>query len=239
VLCAYRASEFKDATQPMNAKYKIAFKRLILSATCVLLTNIAIAAEPWMHTGRVGGTSIYSSMSEADLVALIDERNAQNVSILEFDTRLSDYLTETEFDIEVDFIDLAAKRAHERGMKAVIYYPSLEALTMNGVTAASTMAKDHPDWLQYGLSGEPNVFYGNQEVWVDPDAESAWLSPNTGYLDYFINRVEKLAATDIDGLWVDVPIYLDTGAGWAGAEPAAAADFAAWSISEGFNRAGL
>jgi hypothetical protein len=179
-------------------------------------------------------------MSEADLIALLEQRAAENVSILELDSQLSYNLTDEEFDNEVVFLDKAAELANARGMKAVIYYPTFEVLTKNavddnGVVADSTFAKDHPEWVQQGIDGTPNVFYGGQEVWVSPGEESAWLSPNSGYKDYFISRVEKLAATDLDGVWLDVPIYLDTGTLWTGTEPPAAADFQAWTIAQGLN----
>jgi len=214
-------------------------KWLAVAFVTLLSTNV-LATDSWLYSGRIGGTYIYNQMSNADLTALLDLRASENVSILEFDSRLSYYLNQSEFNNEVAFLDHAAKLANERGMKAVIYYPAFEALTAdaiddNGVVAASTMAKDHPDWLQQGIDGTPNVFYGGQEVWVSEGEESAWLSPNSGYKQYFINRVKQLAATDLDGVWLDVPLYLDTGTLWAGAEPAAASDFLAWTIAEGLN----
>ncbi len=215
-------------------------RTLLAAALALLLSTSTFATEPWLYSGRIGGTFIYNSMSEADLITLLDKRASENVSILELDSQLSYNLTDQEFDAEVVFLDQAAELANARGMKAVIYYPSFEVLTKNaiddnGVVAASTFAKDHPEWLQQGIDGTPNVFYGGQEVWVSPGEESAWLSPNSGYKDYFISRVEKLAATDLDGVWLDVPIYLDTGTLWTGAEPAAAADFRAWTIAQGLN----
>ncbi len=213
---------------------------LLATALAALLSTSALATEAWMYSGRIGGTFVYNAMSDADLGALLDERAAQNVSILELDSQLSYYLTDQEFDAEVEFLDKAAEFAEARGMQAVIYYPTFEVLTRNaiddnGVIAESTFAKDNPDWVQQGIDGTPNVFYGGQEVWVSPGEESAWLSPNSGYKDYFISRVEKLAATDLDGVWLDVPIYLDTGTLWTGTEPPAAADFQAWTIAEGLN----
>ncbi len=215
--------------------------RIVLATVLALMLPASIfATEPWLYSGRIGGTFIYNQMSDADLEALLDKRASQNVSILEIDSQLSYNLTDQEFDNEVAFLDKAATLAHQRGMKAVIYYPSFEVLTKNaiddnGVVAASTFAKDHPDWVQQGIDGTPNVFYGGQEVWVSPGEESAWLSPNSGYKQYFIERVEKLAASNLDGVWLDVPIYLDTGTKWTGAEPPAAADFNAWTIAEGLN----
>ncbi len=215
-------------------------RAILATVFALLLSTGTLATEPWLYSGRIGGTFIYNSMSDADLEALLDLRVSQNVSILELDSQLSYNLNDEEFENEVAFLDKAAELAHERGMQAVIYYPTFEVLTRNaiddnGVIAESTFAKDNPDWLQQGIDGTPNVFYGGLEVWVSPGEESAWLSPNSGYKDYFISRVEQLAATDLDGVWLDVPIYLDTGTLWVGTEDPAAEDFNAWTIAEGLN----
>ena len=213
---------------------------LLATVFSLLLSAVTFASDPWLYSGRIGGTFVYKAMSDADLEALLDQRVSQNVSILEVDSQLSYNLTDQEFDEEVDFLDRVAELAHERDMQAVIYYPTFEVLTRNAIDdngniAASTFARDHPDWVQQGIDGTPNVFYGGLEVWVAPGEESAWMSPNTGYKDFFISRVEKLAATDLDGVWLDVPIYLDTGTLWVGTEPAAEADFTAWTIEQGLN----
>ena len=183
----------------------------------------------WVQTARIGGTDLWSDMEPHELAAILDERAAQNVSVLEIDTRLSDYLTDDEFDTEVAFLDVAANEAHERDLRAVIYYPSLEVLTENADVSASSMFKDHPDWVQYGIDGTPNVFVGNLEHWVDEGTESAWMSPNSPYRDYFLDRIRKLAGTALDGVWVDVPVYLETGTEWPGAGPYAAQAFREWS----------
>jgi len=215
-------------------------RALVATTFAFLLSASSFASDPWLYSGRIGGTFIYNSMSDADLEALLDLRVSQNVSILELDSQLSYHLTDQEFAEEVEFLDKAAGLAHDRGLKAVIYYPTFEVLTRNAidsnnVIAPSTFGKDNPDWIQQGIDGTPNVFYGGLEVWVAPSEESAWMSPNSGYKDYFISRVEQLAATDLDGVWLDVPIYLDTGTLWVGTEPGAAADFIAWTIDQGLN----
>lgn len=187
----------------------------------------------WVVTATVGSLELYREMSEAELDGALAERKAEHVSVLEIDTRLSQYLSDQAFGAEVSFLDHAAAKAHQLDMKAVIYYPALEVLTPDAVNSPSSMYKDHPDWVQLGLSGEPNVFYGTLEHWVDPGTESAWMSPNSGYRDYFLERIRALAGTALDGVWVDVPVYLETGVAWPGAEPPAAEAFRAWSIASG------
>ena len=205
----------------------------VLAAALLTSATVSYAAPDWLTTGTLGNADIYSGISNAEMDVEIAAQKARNVSVLELDTSLSYYLNDTEFDAEVLTIDTASKKAHAQGLKTVIYYPAMEVLTRNGVNLPNSMFKDHPEWIQQGINGDPNVFYGTQEVWVEATDESAWMSPNTGYRDYFLDRIRRLAATDVDGIWIDVPIYLDTGAGWAGAEPAAAADFNTWSIVQG------
>lgn len=190
----------------------------------------------WVSEARIGGLDMDAEMLETEIDAILAERKAQNVSVLEVDSRLSDYLTDAEFDREVQFLDIVAKKAHALDMKAVIYFPSLEVLTPNGQNEEHSMFKDHPEWVQHGLlDGKPNVFYGTQEIWVEAGTESAWMSPNTGYKEYFLKRVRKLAGTALDGIWIDVPVYLDTATKWPGAETAAAKVFHDWTVAQGLN----
>ncbi len=197
--------------------------------------SISIAAQnnipDWAKLARIAGFDADPDMSDQEISDLMGLRQTENVAVLEVDSGLSNYMNDTQFQKQIDFLDKIATTAHSRNMRAVVYYPSLEVTTPNGESSPNSMYKDHPDWIQQGIDGSPNVFYGSQEVWVEPGMESAWMSPNTGYRDYFLNRVRQLAATNLDGIWVDVPIYLGTGALWSGAEPAAATEFNAWTIA--------
>lgn len=197
---------------------------------------LAVDIPQWAQSGRVAGFSIQSNADDLAIEAGITRLKNQNVSIVELDTSLSKYWTDEEFQTEVDFIGRVATEIHNQGMKVVVYYPALEVVTPDGEILPRSAAKDHPDWLQIGINGQSNVFYGSQEDWVPPQGESAWMSPNTGYKDYFIGRVKKLAnETGVDGLWMDVPLYLDTGAPWSDMGPAAKAAFEQWSQEQGHN----
>ena len=58
-------------------------------------------------------------------------------------------------------------------------------------------------------------------------------STNGPYRDVYLNRVRRLAQTRLDGVWVDVPLFMDTGAVWPSFHPASNAAFKAWSIENG------
>lgn len=193
----------------------------------------------WIQTARLGGLSLEPGANQAEIDVLVAAYRDQGVSVIELDSGLSNYLDAAGFATQVAHIDLVSQRAHAVGLKVVIYYPSLEVLTPNGANLPNSMGKDHPEWLQIGLNGTPNVFYGTQEHWVPPNAESAWMSANSpGYRNYFIGRVQQLAASAVDGIWIDVPLYLDTGVQWSDVRPEAVAAFEAWSATKGYNHSG-
>jgi len=76
-------------------------RALVATTFVFLLSASSFASDPWLYSGRIGGTFIYNSMSDADLEALLDLRVSQNVSILELDSQLSYHLTDQEFAEEV------------------------------------------------------------------------------------------------------------------------------------------
>lgn len=200
----------------------------------ITLFHSAYAAQPsafssWAKDARVGGAALWVGISDAEAIQILDTLQAQNVSVIEADSELSNYLTEQQFQQELALMTQFSALAKQRDMKVVWYIPVLEVVTTNGANIPNTMAKDHPDWLQVGLDGQNNVFYGGggQVFWVEDDAESAWMSPSSsGYRNYLFDRIRRMAATGIDGIWADVPIYADFGVTkWSDFNPEAVARF--------------
>ena len=200
------------------------------------LTNTAYAAEPaafsnWAKTAKLGGAALFTGMTPQEIDQVLSDMVAQRVTVIEADSDLSNYMTEAQFEQELALMRNFAAAAHVRGIRVVWYYPALEVVTVNGKNIEQTMAKEHPDWVQIGLDGTPNVFYGGsgQVFWVAKNDESAWMSPSSpGYRNFFLDRVRRIAATGIDGLWVDVPLYADFGpTKWSDFNPDAVARFEA------------
>jgi hypothetical protein len=183
----------------------------------------------WVRTATVGGASMFREARRLEIEAILNPLVDQGVSVVEADSDLSLYLSDEEFEQELTLIQATSELAHIRGMKVVWYYPTLEVITKNGRIEESSMFKDYPEWVQrsIGVDNEPNVFYGDLAFWVDPDDESAWMDPLTGYRDYYLDRVRKLAATDLDGLWLDVPLLNDIVGVWPSHTPESRARFLA------------
>ncbi|MBX3219295.1 MAG: hypothetical protein KF795_02175 [Labilithrix sp.] len=167
----------------------------------------------WMRYARIAGLDL--SDPDFDAAPALDAAVRAGVSVIEGDSILSDYASDATFDLEVRRIAEYARSCHARNLKLVWYYPCLEVVTPDGEKpGVRSLYKDHPDWVQVSIDRRPNVFYGSKEHWVDPFAESAWLCHNSGYREYFFERIRKLAGAGLDGLWIDVPLFMDTVLRW-------------------------
>lgn len=196
----------------------------------------------WVHLGRIAPGPLWEDPTDAEMRTIINRLKGQNVSVIEADSILSYWLSESEFDAHMVYVERFNTLVREAGMKSVWYYPSLEVISKNG-QAGPSMYKTNPTWAQVSLSGKPNVFYGSGVVfWVEPGEESVWLSPNGPYREYYLNRITKLARTGPDAIWPDVPIYFDGVTEWSDtsswARTAAAADGVSIPSVQDWNSAG-
>lgn len=187
----------------------------------------------WLRQARVAGAKLFADMSAAEVEKNLAALAAQNVSVVEADSNLSQFLTEAEFEAELRFMRQYVRAAHRLGLKVVWYVSTLEVLSAKTTAGEKSFAGRHPDWLQRGIDGKPNVYVGQPPGtlgsvhWVEPDTESAWLSVHSGYVEVFLDRIKRIAATGLDGIWLDVPLFSELGASWPDAGPQAAAKFLA------------
>ena len=77
------------------------------------------------------------------------------------------------------------------------------------------MFKDHPDWMQRKIKGEPALFGGGIAFWVHEGDEDVWISPFAkDWRKIYMERVRQIAATGIDGIYVDIPYWMTHFKGW-------------------------
>ena len=203
---------------------------LALAACSDPVWEVPKAPEPpadWMRVARIAGAALDVEDDESEWVGILDEAVRRHVSVIEADSSLSDYQDDARFARELGMMRRFAQLAHDRNLKVVWYFPSLEVITPGGETAQHSMYKDHPDWVQLGLDEAlcdaslqpagyaPNVFYGSKAFWVDPGAESAWMCHLGPWRQVFLSRVQAIAGTGLDGLWLDVPLFNDIVGRWA------------------------
>ena len=109
----------------------------------------------------------------------------------------------------------AADQAHRAGNKAFVYIAGLECITANAASTPHSLFKDHPDWVQRNIKGKPAVFGGGTAFWIKHGDEDVWLSPfPPTWRTRYMGIVRQIAATGIDGVYVDIPYWMTHFNGW-------------------------
>jgi hypothetical protein len=112
-------------------------------------------------------------------------------------------------------IRAVADEAHKAGNHAFVYIAGLECITANADQSPHSLAKDHPDWLQRKITGEPAIFGGGTAFWIAKGDEDVWISPYAiDWRKTYMERVRQIAATGIDGIYVDIPYWMTHFDGW-------------------------
>jgi hypothetical protein len=118
-------------------------------------------------------------------------------------------------DVKLADIRALASEAHAAGNRAFVYIAGTECITKDADSNPHTLAKDHPDWLQRKRSGEPAIFTGGAAFWIRKGDEDVWISPYaTAWREQYMTRVRQIAATGIDGIYVDIPYWMTHFDGW-------------------------
>ncbi|MGH9452504.1 MAG: hypothetical protein ACRD2O_00870, partial [Terriglobia bacterium] len=78
-----------------------------------------------------------------------------------------------------------------------------------------TLFKDHPEWVQRDITGKPAIFGYPAAFWIARGDEDAWITPYApGWRKIYMQRVRQIAATGIDGVYVDIPYWMTHYTGW-------------------------
>ena len=211
----------------------VVFATTWLSLNVRQLVAEEISTADWLRSARIAGAELFSEMTDSEITKNLLALAGQDVSVIEADSDLSRILTDKEFAAEIALMRRYCQAAHRFGMRVVWYYPALEVLTPNATRGNRSMSQIYPSWIQLSVDGKPNVLIGGKRSskgrvhWVDPGTESAWMSPHSPYADMFLDRIRQIAATGVDGIWLDVPLYNDIAVAWTDTSPGAAAKFQA------------
>ncbi|MDQ7823291.1 MAG: beta-galactosidase trimerization domain-containing protein [Candidatus Eremiobacteraeota bacterium] len=192
----------------------------------------------WIRHARIAGATFLENMSEITIEGIMDSLAAEGVTVVEADSFLACYLTDAQYNSHMDLVRKVAASAHRKGLRVVWCSPALASVTPGGrLRDRGTMALDHADWLQQSfdrrrvldLKNEEerekawrsafndetlNYFYGAGAAGESSPDETAILCPNSPYREYYFERIKKLAATGVDGIWFDGAIFNTTAARW-------------------------
>jgi hypothetical protein len=175
----------------------------------------SVGQEPernWTHRVRIAAYGLQSGNAEA----IVRDAQMSHVYGIEVDNdipgRYESFLDPTE---KLAAIHSVAEVAHKAGNKAFVYIAGTECITANADQSAHSVMKDHPDWIQRKITGEPAVFNSSAAFWIRPGDEDVWISPYAkDWRKNYMERVRQIAGTGIDGIYVDIPYWMTHFEGW-------------------------
>jgi len=169
-------------------------------------------AQNWTHVVRIAGHGL--RLDRVDQI--VQSATDTHVFGIETDNdipgRYESFLDPAE---KLKAIRAVADKAHAAGNKAFVYIAGLECITAGAAKSEHSFFKDHPDWVQRKITGEPAVFGGGAAFWIREGDEDVWISPfATEWRKLYMARVRQIAATGIDGVYVDIPYWMTHFTGW-------------------------
>ncbi|MGH9497697.1 MAG: hypothetical protein ACRD3L_00995 [Terriglobales bacterium] len=184
----------------------------------ILLIAPARGAAPdsseqnWTHYVRIAAYGLQAD-NAAEIVRDAEESGVFGIEVdNDIEGRYESFLHP---EAKLKAIRAVAESAHAVGNKAFVYVAGTECITANAGKTAHTVAKDHPDWLQRKISGEPAMFGSNAAFWIAKGDEDVWISPFAPeWRKIYMERIRQIAATGIDGIYVDIPYWMTHFEGW-------------------------
>src|ERR1700674_1639483 len=168
--------------------------------------------QDWTHSVRIGAYGLQAGKAEQ----IVRRAQASAVFGIEVDNdipgRYESFLHPEE---KLTAIRAVAHAAHRAVNYAFVYIAGTECITAHSDRTAHTLAKDHPEWLQRKITGDPAIFGGGTAFWIAKGDEDVWVSPYaTEWRKTYMERVRQIARTGIDGIYVDIPYWMTHFDGW-------------------------
>jgi hypothetical protein len=190
-----------------------------LSAVVLLAMSTSLFAQQpnhdsdreWLKKVRIGAYSLTPENAEQ----IVQQAQASGVYGIEVDNDIPGrYESLLMPDVKLKAIRRVANAAHRANNKAYVYVAGFECISANA-DSPHTLSKDHPEWLQRKLSGEPALFDTKAAFWIAKGEEDAWVSPYAAdWRKLYMERIRQIAATGIDGIYVDIPYWMTHFTGW-------------------------
>jgi hypothetical protein len=184
----------------------------LLALATLALSQALPQGQDWTNYVRIAAYSLQRN----DAKKIVADAAADHVFGIEIDNditgRYESFLDPTE---KLKVIKAVAEKAHQAGNHAFVYIAGTECITANADQTPHTLAKEHPDWLQRKLTGEPAIFGGGTAFWIRKGDEDVWISPYApDWRKTYMERVRQIAGTGIDGIYIDIPYWMTHFDGW-------------------------
>lgn len=196
----------------MTIATKCLMTMTFIPAMLVMPQQQSANPRAWMTDARIGAYGLTAH----NAIGIVRQANASGVNGIEVDNDIPGrYESFLDPEAKLHAVRKLAMAAHHTGNHAFVYIAGLECITANAETSTHTVAKDHPDWLQRKIDGTPAIFHANAAFWIKQGDEDVWISPYAPeWRKTYMERVRQIAATGIDGIYVDVPYWMTHFTGW-------------------------
>ncbi len=169
-------------------------------------------APDWVNYVRIGAWGL----DRTDADTIVTKATRDDVFGIEVDNdiegRYESFINPQE---KLNAIRAVAEKAHRAGNRAFVYVAGTECITAHADKTPHTLAKEHPDWLQRDINGKPAIFGGGSAFWIEPGDEDVWVTPYaTEWRKIYMQHIREIAATGIDGIYVDIPYWMTHFEGW-------------------------
>jgi hypothetical protein len=185
---------------------------LLCLSSLVCLPGASGQEQNWTHYVRIGAYGLQSGNAEA----IVRGATKDHVFGIEVDNDIPGrYESFLDPEQKLQAIRAVADAAHKANNRAFVYIAGTECITAHADKAPHSLVKDHSDWLQRKITGEPAVFTSGAAFWIRPGDEDVWISPYAkDWRKVYMQRVRQIAATGIDGIYVDIPYWMTHFDGW-------------------------
>ncbi len=182
-----------------------------LCAASLLAQQFDGPHRAWMRKVRIAAYPLTPDNAEQ----IVTQAHASRVYGIEVDNDIPGrYESLLDPTVKLEAIRKVAAAAHRDGNKAFVYIAGLECISSNA-DGPHTLFKDHPGWVQRKITGQPAIFNASAAFWIRKGEEDAWVSPYaTSWRKLYMERVRQIAATGIDGIYVDIPYWMTHFTGW-------------------------
>ena len=184
----------------------------IIPVMVLLIVQALSAQESWTNRVRIGGYSLTIEKTDS-IIAYAESSNVFGIEVdNDITGRYESFIDPSE---KLEAIKKLAEAAHSKGNHAFVYIAGLECITDNVNQKDHSFYKDHPDWVQRDINGKPAIFGPDDAFWIAEGDEDVWISPYAEeWRKIYMERVRQIAATGIDGIYVDIPYWMTHFEGW-------------------------